>query len=112
MSFINTAYAAGTNTATHAAANPGLASMLPYFLLIIALIYFFIIRPQSKRAKEQKNLMDAIRVGDEVVTIGGITGKVLKLRDNFVVITISNGTTITMQKNSISAQLPKGSFTE
>ena len=113
MSFnlVNTAYAATAGSAP-AHPQPGLIGMLPYFILIIAVVYFFMIRPQNKRAKEQKSLLDALRIGDEVVTIGGIVGKVSKLRDDFIVLTISDGVTITLQRQAISAQLPKGTFSK
>ena len=68
------------------------------------------IRPQSKRAKEQKALLDALRVGDEIVTIGGIVGKIMKLRDEYVVMQISTGSNLMIQKNAINAQIPKGTI--
>ena len=110
MSFniVHTAYAANGATAATAHQQPGLMGMLPYFLLIIIVVYFFMIRPQQKRAKEQKSLLDSLRIGDEVVTIGGIVGKITKLRDDFIVLEISRGSTITVQKNAIGSQLPKG----
>jgi preprotein translocase subunit YajC len=113
MSFnlVNTAYAATAGSAP-AHSQPGLIGMLPYFILIIAVVYFFMIRPQSKRAKEQKSLLEALRIGDEVVSVGGIVGTVSKLRDDFIVVTISDGVTITLQRQAISAQLPKGTFSK
>ena len=110
FSLVSTAYAANGAAAQHPGGTAGLMGMLPYFLLIIVLVYFFMIRPQSKRAKEQKALMDALRVGDEIVTIGGIVGKITKLRDDYIVMQISSGNNLMIQKNAISAQIPKGTI--
>lgn len=111
MSFnvIPAAYAAN-GAAPHMSGSAGLLSMLPYFILIIVVVYFFILRPQKKRADDQKKLMDALRVGDEVVSIGGIVGKIVKLRDDFIVLSIDEKSQITLQKNAISMQLPQGSM--
>lgn len=85
-------------------------SMAPMLIIFLAVFYFLIIRPQSRRSKEQKQLLEQLTVGDEVVTIGGIVGRLSKLRDNFVVLTIAKDTEITIQKSSISAVIPKGTM--
>lgn len=81
--------------------------MLAIFVLIF---YFLLIRPQSKRAKEQKQLMESLSVGDEVLTAGGILGRITKLRDGYTTVTIAKGTEITVQKASIVNVLPKGTM--
>ena len=68
------------------------------------------IRPQSKRARELKSLMDSLTVGDEVVTSGGIIGKISSIKDNFVVLSVSKGSEVVIQKNAISSVLPKGTI--
>lgn len=83
--------------------------MLAVFGLVF---YFMIYRPQAKRVKEHKTLMSALSKGDEVLTQGGLVGKISKVSDekDFVVIAIAEGTDVTVQKASISAVLPKGTM--
>jgi preprotein translocase subunit YajC len=77
---------------------------------IFVVFYFLLIRPQQKRTKEQKVMMEALQKGDEVVTAGGIVGKVMKLDDNYVTLQVSSGNEIGFQRNAITALLPKGSL--
>lgn len=87
------AFAEGEAAADAAAAQGGAAGMLSMFLpmvIIIALLYFMMIRPQRKREKETKSMLEAMKVGDKVVTIGGICGKVVKIKDEFVFIESGN----------------------
>ncbi|MDX1804028.1 MAG: preprotein translocase subunit YajC [Alcanivorax sp.] len=79
-------------------------------VVMMVVFYFFLIRPQQKRAKEHKNLVQGLSKGDEVVTSGGILGKVTKVTDDFVVIEISNSLEIKLQKHSVQATLPKGTI--
>ena len=88
----------------------GFWSMLWLPLLLILVFYFLLIRPQTKRAKELRQLLEGLSLGDEVVTTGGIVAKVARLKDNFVVLEIANGTEITVQKASIASLLPKGTI--
>jgi preprotein translocase subunit YajC len=106
--FIQSAFAEG---AAQAPGAPG-AAAFDWLLIVgmVVLFYFFLIRPQNKRAKEQKELINALAKGDEVVTAGGILGKVAKVTDDYVVVEISNGLEIKMQKSSIQATLPKGTI--
>lgn len=106
---ISTAYAA-TNAAPAAQHQGSLLGMLPMLILIVLVFYFLLIRPQQKRAKAQKDLMNKLTIGDEVVTIGGIVGKLSKMRDTFVVITIAKDVEITIRKAAIESVLPKGSM--
>ena len=84
--------------------------MLPMLVLFILVFYFLLVRPQTKRAKDQKKLISSIAVGDEVMSAGGIIGRVSRLKDNFVVLTIAKGVEITVQKSSIVSVLPKGTL--
>ncbi len=88
----------------------GLGSMLPMLIIFVLLFYFLLIRPQSKRAKEHRKLVAELQTGDEIVTAGGIVGKIAKLVDDFVVITVSDKMEITIQKSSIATTLPKGTI--
>lgn len=86
-----------------------LTSFLPIILMFVVL-YFLMIRPQMKRQKEQKAMMDALAKGDEVVTAGGVLGKIIKTSDGYVTLEIANGTEIIVQKVSITTLLPKGTI--
>ncbi len=103
--FISNAYAQA------AAAGPesSLMSFLPIVLMFIVL-YFLMIRPQMKRQKEQKAMMEALAKGDEVITAGGIVGKVSKVTDAYVTLEVGNGTEIVVQKAAVSTLLPKGTI--
>ena len=79
---------------------------------LIFLFYFFLIRPQSKRAKEHRSMVEALSKGDEVVTQGGILGKIINVGVNFVSVEIADNITITIQKGSIGALMPKGTIKE
>lgn len=76
----------------------------------VVIFYFIIWRPQSKRAKEQKALMESIGKGDEVMTTGGILGKVTQVDDNYVVVEVADNVELKMQKSSVAAALPKGTI--
>lgn len=109
MSFlISAAYA---DAAAPAAAAPGGEYMQFLFLGgFLVIFYLMIWRPQAKRAKEHKNLMGGLQKGDEVVTSGGIAGKINKVTDDFVVIEVSNTVELKIQKAAIAATLPKGTL--
>jgi len=103
---------AATSGATqhHTSAAAGFLSMLPMLIIFVLVFYFLLVRPQSKRAKEQRKLMEDLAIGDEVVTSGGMLGRITKLRDNFVVLSVSKSVEVTLQKASISSVLPKGTM--
>ncbi len=100
--FISNAYAAGP-------APSELMSFLP-LVVIFVLFYFMIIRPQMKQQKEQKAMIQALKVGDEVVTTGGIVGKISKVADDFVKMEVSENNEMTIQKQAIQSALPKGTI--
>ena len=86
-----------------------LASFLPIILMFVVL-YFLMIRPQMKRQKEQKAMMDALGKGDEVVTSGGLLGRITKVADGYITIEVSEGTEIIVQKGAVTTLLPKGTI--
>ncbi|QIR15035.1 preprotein translocase subunit YajC [Shewanella aestuarii] len=106
--FISNAYA------NAAGAPQGGGTMELVFMLVMfgLIFYFMIFRPQSKRVKEHKNLMASISKGDEVLTSGGILGKVTKISDenDYVLLAINDNNQITIKKDYIAAVLPKGSI--
>lgn len=105
--FISNAYAQSAGDALGLGGN--LTSFLPLILMFVAM-YFLMIRPQQKRAKEQKAMMDALAKGDEVVTAGGMLGKVAKVTDAYVTLEVSSGNEIVVQKQSVTVLLPKGTL--
>jgi preprotein translocase subunit YajC len=107
--FISNAFAQTTGTAADAGIMGNLTTFLPLVLMFVVM-YFLMIRPQQKRAKEQKSMMDALAKGDEVVTAGGILGKVAKVNDSYITVEIANGTEVVVQKASITTLLPKGTL--
>ncbi|MSQ80577.1 MAG: preprotein translocase subunit YajC [Candidatus Methylopumilus sp.] len=101
--FINQAYAATD------AAPTDLMSFLP-FIVIFILFYFMLIRPQMKQAKAHKLMIDSLKKDDEILTNGGVLGKVVKIKDQFVTVEIATSTQIYIQKQSIQTLLPKGTI--
>jgi len=73
-------------------------------------LYFIMIRPQMKRQKEMKVMLEALAAGDEVITVGGILGKVTAVKDQYVTVEIVAGTEVQMQKNAVTSVLPKGTI--
>jgi preprotein translocase subunit YajC len=107
--FISNAYA----QAAPAAANAGLLGSLGTFaplILMFVVMYFLMIKPQQKKAKEQRQMMDALAKGDEVVTVGGLLGKVVAVKDTYVTIEIAANTEVVVQKHAITTLLPKGTL--
>ncbi len=104
MNVINNAYAQSAGPAD------GGMSMLIMVVLFFIIMYFMIIRPQNKRVKEHKKLIDSLSNGSEVVVSNGIMGKIIKIKEDAVELEISNGVNIKVRKNSITTVLPKGSI--
>ena len=84
--------------------------LLIMLVVFVVFMYFGVWRPQSKRAKEQRDLIGSLTKGDEVMTAGGILGRIVKVSDNYVVVAISDTSEITVQKASIVSALPKGTI--
>ncbi len=108
--FISSAFA---QTAPAAAAGgdfqSSLMSMLPLVLMFVVL-YFVMIRPQMKRQKEHRAMIDALAKGDEVATAGGLLGRVTRLGDSYLAVEIANGVEIQLQRSAVVQVLPKGTI--
>ena len=102
---ISTAYAQGAGGSTE----QQILGFLPIILMFVVL-YFLMIRPQMKRAKEHKALLEGLQKNDEVLTQGGIVGKVVSLSDSYVTVEVAANTQIIVQKQAIGAVLPKGTI--
>jgi preprotein translocase subunit YajC len=110
--FISEAFAQAAPPATGATEGPfgslgSIGGMLPLVLMFVVL-YFVMIRPQMKRQKEHKAMIDALAKGDEVVTSGGVLGKVSKMGETFVGVEIANGVEIQIQRSAVVQVMPKG----
>ena len=104
--FISNAFAQG---APAAGAGDGLLSLLPLVLMFVVL-YFIMIRPQMKKQKEHKAMVDALAKGDEVVVGGGLLGKVTKVGDNYLSLEVAAGVEVQCQRSAVVQVLPKGSI--
>lgn len=102
--FISSAYAQAAG-ATDAPST--LMSMLPLVLMFVVL-YFVMIRPQMKKAKEHKSMVEALAKGDEVVVAGGLLGKITKLGDVYIGLEVANGVEVQFQRSAVVQVLPKG----
>ena len=86
-----------------------LMGMLPLVLMFVVL-YFVMIRPQMKKAKEHKTMVESLSKGDEIVTAGGMLGKVSKMGDSFLGLEVANGVEVQIQRSAVVQVLPKGSL--
>lgn len=102
--FISNAYAE-----TAAAPQTGFMEFLP-LIALIAVFYFLVLRPQSKRAKEHKAMVEALQRGDEIVTAGGEVGRVSKVYEEYVGLEVAENVEVTVQKAAIQLVLPKGTI--
>ena len=103
--FISTAHAAG-----EAAQQPSMVANLLMIAVFIAIFYFLIWRPQSKRAKEHRALIDSLGVGSEVMFAGGLMGKITKLEGDFAVVELNRGVEVKIQRASVISVLPEGTL--
>ena len=103
--FISNAYAEAAVPVQGA----GIMDFLP-LIVLVAVFYFFILRPQSKRAKEHRAMIEALQRGDEVVTGGGELGRISKVFEQYVGVELAENIEVTVQKSSIQAVLPKGTI--
>ena len=104
--FISNAYA---QTAAAGGAESSLMSLLPLVLMFVVL-YFIMIRPQMKKQKEAKAMIEALAKGDEVVIAGGVIGRIAKLGDSFLSVEVANGVELQVQRGAVVQVLPKGTF--
>lgn len=110
--FISSAYAQTAPAAPAAFGGDMFASvsgMLPLVLMFVVL-YFVMIRPQMKRQKEHKAMLEALAKGDEIVTAGGVAGKIAKLGDSYIGLEVAAGVEIQVQRSAIAQVLPKGAL--
>ncbi len=107
--FISDAVAAGA-AAPAQAPDPIASLILPVGLVV--LFYFFLIRPQSKRQKEHKQMVAELQKGDEVLTSGGILGKITRLDDNFITLEINKDVSLNIQRTAVQTIMPKGTIKE
>jgi len=103
--FIQNAWA----EAQTASSGESLISLLPLVVLFVV-FYFLLIRPQTKRVKEHKKMVDSLAKGDEVVTNGGLLGRIIELGDNFVLLEIANNLQVRVQRQAVSTVMPKGTM--
>ena len=106
--FISEAFAQAAPAATSGAPGFDLPQLLMFGGMFVVL-YFVMIRPQMKRQKEHKAMVDALAKGDEVVTTGGLVGKVARLGESFMYLEIGNGIEVQLQRGAVTQVLPKGS---
>ena len=91
------------------AGDAGLMGFLPIILMFV-LLYFLMIRPQMKRAKEHKTMVEALQKGDEVITAGGVLGRITRVNDAYVLVEIAPNTEVSVQKTAVQTLLPKGTI--
>ncbi|MFV5490592.1 preprotein translocase subunit YajC [Acinetobacter sp. ASP199] len=103
--FISTAHAAG-----EAAQQPSLMANLLMIAVFVAIFYFLIWRPQSKRAKEHRALIESLGVGSEVVFAGGLMGRITKIEGDFAVVELNRGVEVKVQRASVISVLPEGTL--
>ena len=108
MNFISDAWAEG---ATGAAGPAGFASLVP-LILIFVIFYFLLLRPQIKRAKEHKKMVENLAKGDEVVTNGGLLGRIARVGDNFIELDVGNEVIVKVQRQAVANLMPKGTIKE
>ena len=96
----------------YAQADGGIGQLLSFapIVLIFGVFYFLLIRPQNKKQKEHRELVAALQTGDEVATAGGVLGKVIEVKDNFIKVEIAQNVVVTVQKHTVSAVMPKGTI--
>jgi preprotein translocase subunit YajC len=106
---ISSAHAADAAPAAGAQPGSSIASFLP-LIVIFVIFYFLLIRPQSKRAKEHRAMVAAMAKGDEVVTNGGMLGRVTEIDDSYLTLEIAAGVAVKVQRQAVAQVLPKGTI--
>ncbi len=87
----------------------GFMSLIPLIILFVV-FYFLLIRPQTKRMKEHKQMVDSLAKGDEIVTNGGLLGKIINIGDNFIVIELAPNLEVKIQRQAVASVMPKGTL--
>ena len=103
---INTAFAQGSGAPM---GGGGMESLI-LIVLMFGVLYFLMIRPQMKRAKEHKTMVESLQKGDEVVALGGVLGRINKISENYVTLGVSESVEIQIQRSAIQVVLPKGTI--
>ncbi|MDM8560607.1 preprotein translocase subunit YajC [Candidatus Parabeggiatoa sp. HSG14] len=100
------------NAWAEAAPSAGNAGFINLVMLIVlfGVFYFLLIRPQTKRAKEHKQMVESLAKGDEIITNGGLLGRITNIGDNFVVLEIDSNTHVKVQRQSVATVMPKGTM--
>lgn len=106
LGFISTAYAADQAAVQ---SNAGFGPLI-FMIAMLVIFYFLLIRPQAKRAKEHRNLVSGLGKGDEVITSGGILGRITEIDEDFITISIANNVEIKVQKPAVTTTVPKGTI--
>ena len=96
--------------AAAAAAAPSMMSSLLFPIALVAIMYFLMIRPQQKRQKEHRAMLEKLGKGDEVITNGGIAGQVTNIGENFITVEVASGVELRLQKGAITSVLPRGTL--
>ena len=97
------AYAAAPNPGKPGQSGPGMGNILPMMVVMFVIIYFFMIRPQSKRQKETRRMLEAVKKGDKVITSGGILGLVTAVKGNVVTLKISANAEVDFKKSAVAS---------
>lgn len=108
--FISDAMAEAAPAAAGAGQQPGLLEAIFPFVILFIVFYFLLIRPQSKRAKEHKKMVEALSKGDEVLTAGGLYGKVVEVGEQHVALEVAENLLVKVQRDSVASLLPKGTI--
>ncbi len=93
-----------------AAAPGGDMSFFIMMILMFGVLYFFMIRPQMKRQKEQKKMVDELQKGDEIVTVGGVVGRITKISEGYLTVEVAQNTEMVVQRSAVQLLLPKGTI--
>ncbi|MDR2213631.1 MAG: preprotein translocase subunit YajC [Pseudomonadales bacterium] len=105
--FINSAYAQAADGAAQPTTQWG---VMGFYAILLVVFYFFLIRPQSRRAKEHRALLAALKVGDEVMSSGGLLGRITRIDDFYIALQVAENVELKLQRSAISAVLPKGTL--
>ncbi|CAK0744095.1 Sec translocon accessory complex subunit YajC [Gammaproteobacteria bacterium] len=108
--FVSEAWAEGASGLLSGPGDPLMGMLFP--IVLVAVLYFVMIRPQVKRQKEHKQMVEALGKGDEVVTIGGMAGRITDLGENFAKLEVSPGVEVKIRRQAVETLLPKGSLKE
>lgn len=103
-------FAAAPATGAQPSLQESILSMAPMLIGILMLFYFMIFRPQQKRQLEQRKLLESLGAGDEIISAGGLVGRIVKMSDDFIRVALADNVEITLQRGSIIKILPKGTM--